>query len=354
MPWAIPPTATQARDYRAAMHIRVAVVGGGSWGTTVAHLAAHNAPTTLWARREDTCEEINQRHTNERYLAGYELHPELRADADLESVVANADVVVMGVPSHSYRDTLEEVAGHIRAWVPVVSLTKGLEQGTRARMSEVANQVLPGHPVAVLTGPNLAKEILAGDAAASVVATNDPVVADHLQQIFNTRLFRVYTNPDVVGCELGGAFKNVIAIAAGMADGLGAGDNTKAAVITRGLNELSRLGEAMGGQAVTFAGLAGMGDLIATCMSPQSRNRHVGEQLGRGRTIDEVISSMNMVAEGVKTCRVVMELAEELGVSMPISAEVRAVCHEGATAEDAYRGLLRHDGSRLEHHHYSF
>ena len=221
-------------------------------------------------------------------------------------------------------------------------------------MSEVANDVLPGHPVAVLTGPNLAKEILAGGAAASVVATPDPVVADHLQQIFNTRLFRVYTNPDVIGCELGGAFKNVIAIAAGMADGLGAGDNTKSAVITRGLNELSRLGEAMGGLAVTFAGLAGMGDLIATCVSPQSRNRHVGEQLGRCREIAEIIEDMDMVAEGVKTCRVVMELAEERGIGMPISQEVRAVCHEGATAEDAYRGLLRHDGSRLEHHHYSF
>lgn len=320
----------------------------------MAHLAAHNAPTTLWARREDTCEEVNSRHTNSRYLDGFELHPDLRADADMAAVVQNADVIVMGVPSHSFRDTLEEVAGHIRAWVPVVSLTKGLEQGTRARMSEVANQVLPGHPVAVLTGPNLAKEILAGDAAASVVATHDPVVADHLQQIFNTRLFRVYTNPDVIGCELGGAFKNVIAIAAGMADGLGAGDNTKAAVITRGLNELSRLGESMGGQAVTFAGLAGLGDLLATCMSPQSRNRHVGEQLGRGRSIEEVIADMRMVAEGVKTCAVVVQLAEERGIQMPISSEVRAVCHEGATAEDAYRGLLRHDGSRLEHHALSF
>jgi len=336
------------------MHIRVGVIGGGSWGTTVAHLAAHNAPTTLWARRADTCEEINRDHRNSRYLEGYDLHPSLRADADLGDVVGNADVIVMGVPSHSYRETLEEVAGHIRAWVPVVSLTKGLEQGTRARMSQIANEILPGHPVAVLTGPNLAKEILAGDAAASVVATNDPVVADHLQQIFNSQLFRVYTNPDVIGCELGGAFKNVIAIAAGMADGLGAGDNTKAAVITRGLNELSRLGEAMGGQTVTFAGLAGMGDLIATCMSPQSRNRHVGEQLGKGRTIDEVIAEMNMVAEGVKTCRVVVDLAREQGIVMPISHEVQRVCHEGSTAEEAYRGLLRYEVGRLEHPDYSF
>jgi len=333
--------------------MRVAVIGGGSWGTTVGHLAAHNAPTTLWARDEATCVEINESSMNSRYLEGYGLHPDLRADVDLAAVVSGADVIVMGIPSHSYRASLEEVAEHIRAWVPIVSLTKGLEQGSRLRMSEVANEVLPGHPFAVLTGPNLAKEILAGDAAASVIATHDPVVASHLQQIFNTNLFRVYTNPDVVGCELGGALKNVIAIAAGMADGLGAGDNTKSAVITRGLNELSRLGEAMGGQAVTFAGLAGMGDLIATCMSPQSRNRHVGEQLGAGMMIDEVIAAMNMVAEGVKTAKVVMELSEEFGIDMPISSEVNAVCHGGASAADAYRGLLRRDVG-LENHHYSF
>jgi len=335
------------------MRIRVGVVGGGSWGTTVAHLAAHNAPTMLWARRADTVTDINDSHVNSRYLAGYELHSALRATDDLEELVHEADVIVMGVPSQSYRSTLEEVAEHIRAWVPIVSLTKGLEQGTRLRMSEVVHEVLPGHPFAVLTGPNLAKEILAGDAAASVVATNDPVVAEHLQRVFNTKLFRVYTNPDVIGCELGGALKNVIAIAAGMADGLGAGDNTKAAVITRGLAELSRLGEAMGGQAVTFAGLAGMGDLIATCMSRQSRNRYVGEQLGRGRTIEEIIADMDMVAEGVKTSPVVMDLAREHGVDMPISAEVDEVCHRGGAASGAYRGLLRHEGG-LENPHYSF
>jgi glycerol-3-phosphate dehydrogenase (NAD(P)+) len=335
------------------MHIRVGVVGGGSWGTTVAHLAAHNAPTTLWARDAETCEEINRAHQNNRYLHGFTLHPDLRAEADLATMVRDADVIVMGVPSHSYRSTLEQVAEHIRAWVPIVSLTKGLEEGTRLRMSQVAEEVLPGHPFAVLTGPNLAKEILAGDAAASVVATNDPVVAEHLQKIFATNLFRVYTNPDVIGCELGGAFKNVVAIAAGMADGLGAGDNTKSAVITRGLNELSRLGEAMGGQAVTFSGLTGMGDLIATCTSPQSRNRYVGEQLGRGRRIDEIIAEMNMVAEGVKTAKVVMELAEEYDIPMPVCTEVYKVCHEGSTAEVAYRGLLPKNVG-LEHHHYSF
>jgi len=329
--------------------ISVAVIGGGSWGTTVAHLAAHQVPTVLWARREELAAEVNERHSNERYLPGYELHPALRSTTDLVEAVEQADVIVMGVPSQGFRSALELVAPHVRAWVPVVSLTKGLEQGTRLRMTQLINQVLPGHPAAVLTGPNLAKEILAGHAAAAVIATPDPVVADCLQRIFHMNLFRIYTNPDVIGCEIAGALKNVIAIAAGMADGLGAGDNTKSAVITRGLAELSRLGEAMGGQFTTFAGLAGMGDLLATCMSEQSRNRFVGEQLGKGHSIDQIIADMNMVAEGVKTSRVVMELAGEYGVEMAIASEVFAVCHEGASAQDAYRGLIRRESSGPEY-----
>lgn len=323
------------------MRIRVAVVGAGSWGTTVAHLAAHNAPTLLWCRREELAKEIDESHENPVYLAGYRLHPELRCSPDLEQVVSQADVLVMGVPSHGFRATLGEVAEHLRPWVPVVSLTKGLEQGTRLRMSEIIHEVLPGHPAAVLTGPNLAKEILAGDAAATVISAADLVVAERLQALFAGPLFRVYTNPDVLGCELGGALKNVIAIASGMADGLGTGDNTRAAVITRGLAELARMGMAMGGHPMTFSGLAGMGDLVATCISPQSRNRYVGEQLGRGRTIDEVIAEMDMVAEGVKTSKVVLEFAEELGVDMPIASEVKAVCHDGRSAAEAYRGLLK-------------
>jgi glycerol-3-phosphate dehydrogenase (NAD(P)+) len=192
----------------------------------------------------------------------------------------------------------------------------------------------------VLTGPNLAKEILAGDAAASVIAMEDTSIAEALQDLFSSDLFRVYTNHDVIGCEVAGALKNVMAIASGMADGLGTGDNTRSAVITRGLSELTRLGCAMGGEQQTFSGLAGMGDLIATCISPQSRNRYVGEQLGKGRKIDEIIDEMNMVAEGVKTSRVVMELAEQYGVDLPIAGEVFGVVHEGRPATDAYRGLL--------------
>jgi len=327
------------------MRITVAVLGGGSWGTTVAHLTAHNVPTILWARDADVAQEVDTEHRNSRYLPGFDLHPTLRATSSFEDAVTSADVLVMGVPSHGFRSTLESAAACVRAWVPVVSLTKGLEQGSRLRMTQIVNEVLPGHPFGVLTGPNLAKEILMGDAAASVIAMSDAVVADELQNAFTSNLFRVYTNPDIIGCELAGALKNVMAIASGMADGLGTGDNTRSMVMTRGLGELSRLGAAMGGDQQTFAGLAGMGDLLATCISPQSRNRHVGVELGKGRTIEAIIAEMNMVAEGVKTSRVVMELAEEYDVEMPIAEEVFNVCHKGRSAEDAYRGLLRRETS---------
>ena len=235
--------------------------------------------------------------------------------------MSQADVLVMGVPSHGFRAALEEVAAYLRPWVPVVSLTKGLELGTRLRMSEVITEVVPGHPVGVLTGPNLAKEILAGHAAASVMAMDDHNVACALQRLFATdALPRVHERGRRRLRARRGAEERRSPSRPGMADGLGAGDNTRATVITRGLNELTHLGLAMGGEQLTFAGLAGMGDLLATCISPQSRNRHVGEQLGKGKTIDEVIADMNMVAEGVKTSKVVMEMADEHGVDMPIAS----------------------------------
>jgi glycerol-3-phosphate dehydrogenase (NAD(P)+) len=323
------------------MTIKVAVIGGGSWGTTVAHLAAHNAPTELWCRSESVAEAINADHCNPDYLAGFDLHPGLVADCDLAGVVSRADLVVMGVPSGHFRSVLSDVAEHLRPWVPVVSLTKGLELGTRLRMSEVAEEVVPGHPVGVLTGPNLAKEILDGHGAASVIAMQDENIAERLQQIFSTGVFRVYISDDVIGCEIGGALKNVIALASGMADGLGTGDNTRAAVITRGLAELTRLGVALGGRAETLSGLAGMGDLLATCISTQSRNRYVGEQLGKGRAVDDIIAEMNQVAEGVKSAPIVLEMAKEHGVPVPISAYVESVVSGRRTAAEAYAGLLK-------------
>ena len=325
------------------MPIRVAVVGAGSWGTTVAALASRNAPTVLWARRPELAVELADHHRNSEYLAGFELPEQLAATASLEGAVSGADVLVMGVPSHGMRTTLRDLAPYVRPWIPVVSLAKGLEEGTHLRMTEVIEQELPGHPVGVLTGPNLAQEILSGHAAATVVACSDDHIAHELQRIFAGDLFRVYTNPDVVGCEVAGALKNVVAIASGMADGLGTGDNTRAAVITRGLAEMSRLGLAMGGRLMTFAGLAGMGDLMATCISRQSRNRYVGEQLGKGLTIDEIVAEMKMVAEGIRTSKVVVELAERYDVEMPIAQEIYQVIHEDCRATDAYRGLLKRD-----------
>tara|TARA_R110002110_G_scaffold205066_2_gene416799 strand:+ start:2419 stop:3423 length:1005 start_codon:yes stop_codon:yes gene_type:complete len=321
--------------------LKVAVLGGGSWGTTVASLMTRNVPVTLWARNPATVDEINQHHSNETYLPGAKLPEKLVATADIAEAVVGADVIIMGIPSQNFRAVLEEVKQHIRAWVPVISLTKGLELNTRMRMTQIITEVLPGHPVGVLTGPNLAREIMAGQAAASVIAMEDEIIVRELQGIFKSGLFRVYTNTDVIGCELGGVLKNIIAIAVGMGDGQGAGDNTRSALITRGLAEVTRLGVAMGGRPETFSGLAGMGDMIATCTSEQSRNRHVGVELGKGRDMQSIISDMVMVAEGAKSAPAVMALAEQYGVEMPIARDVYRVVSGDDTASRAFRGLLR-------------
>lgn len=321
--------------------LKVSVMGGGSWGTTVASLVSRNAPVTLWARNADTVAEINAKHTNETYLPGATLPEALQATNSIADAASAADVVIMGIPSHNFREVLQEVKLHIRPWVPVITLTKGLELKTGMRMSEVINEVLPGHPVGVLTGPNLAREIMAGQAAASVIAMEDPIIMKELQTLFNSGLFRVYTNDDIIGCELGGVLKNIVAIAVGMGDGQGAGDNTRSALITRGLAEVTRLGVAMGGRAETFAGLAGMGDMIATCTSEQSRNRHVGVELGRGKEMEDIIADMLMVAEGVKSAPAVIALAEKYGVEMPIAQDVHRVVSGQSSASRAFRGLLR-------------
>ncbi len=323
------------------MTLKIGLLGGGSWGTTVAAIATRNAPVTLWARDGATVEDINANRRNSRYLPDLVLPASLRASADLGEVVSQSDVIVMGVPSHSFRAVLEDVARHIRPWVPVLSLTKGLELSTGKRMTELVVECLPGHPVGVLTGPNLAREILSGQAAASVISMEDEIILRRLQALFHSGLFRVYTNTDLTGCELGGVLKNIIAIAVGMGDGLGAGDNTRSALITRGLSEMTRLGVAMGGRAETFAGLTGMGDLIATCTSPLSRNRSVGVELGKGRKLDEIIASMHMVAEGVKSAPTVMALAEARGIEMPISRDVFDVLQGNRSPGEIFRGLLR-------------
>jgi glycerol-3-phosphate dehydrogenase (NAD(P)+) len=255
-------------------------------------------------------------------------------------LIAAADVVAMAVPSQGFRDVAARVANSIGATTPVVSLSKGLERSTLMRMSQVLEESMPGRPVAVLSGPNLAREILAGQPAASVIACADDAVATTLQQLFSRPTFRLYTNPDVVGCEIGGVVKNVIAIASGIAQGFGFGDNTKATLVTRGLAEMTRLGVAMGANPLTFAGLAGMGDIMATCASMQSRNTQVGVRLGKGESIADIVASMNMVAEGVKSSAVVVDLARKLGVEMPIAEQVARVCDGTQSAADALRALM--------------
>lgn len=331
------------------MKLNVALLGGGSWGTTVASLTAKNSNTVIWARNEDTVKEINEEHTNVKYLPGAKLHKSLRAALTIEETVKDADVLIMGVPAQNFREVLLAAKPHIRPWIPIVSLAKGLELDTKMRMTEIIAEVLPGHPAGVLTGPNLAKEIHSGQAAAAVIAMVDKTIARKLQQVFSSGVFRVYTNSDVIGCELGGALKNIMAIATGMGDGANAGDNTRAALITRGLSELTRLGTAMGGKRRTFAGLAGMGDLVATCSSSKSRNHFVGYQLGQGKSLEQIIEQMSEVAEGVKTARVVMELSKDYNVDMPISREVYKVLYEGNTVLDAFRGLVKlESGSEKE------
>jgi len=329
--------------------LKVGLIGGGSWGTTVASLIAKNTDVSLWARCADTVKEINSQHTNSKYLPDAILPKNLVAHAEIDAVVASADVLVMGVPSNSFREVLKQLKPHLRPWVPVVSLTKGLEKGTDLRMTQVIESECPGHPVGVLTGPNLAREIMAGQAAASVIAMDDDIIVKELQKIFNSGVFRVYTNDDVIGCELGGVLKNIIAIAVGMGIGLGAGDNTRSALIVRGLAEVTRLGVALGGRAETFAGLTGMGDMLATCISPQSRNHHVGLELGKGRHIDDIIAQMVMVAEGVKSSPTVVKLAEQHAVEMPIAMDVHEVIAGRRTAEQAFYGLLKRKvGAEIE------
>ncbi len=323
------------------MKLKVGLLGGGSWGTTVASLAAKNADVTIWARDKNTVNEINTQHTNNKYLPDAKLTRSLIANEEIEATVKNADVIVMGIPSQHMRSVLEKAKPFIRPWVPILSLSKGIEMTTKMRMTEVIEELMPGHPVGLLTGPNLAKEIIKGQAAASVIAMVDTTIAKALQKVFQTGLFRVYTNDDVIGCELGGTLKNIIAIATGMGDGANAGENTRAAIITRGLAELTRLGVALGGRQETFAGLTGMGDLVATCSSSKSRNRTVGFQLGQGKKLEEIIAGMNEVAEGVKTTKVVMEVTKQYNVEMPITEEVYKVLYEGNTVFDAFKGLLR-------------
>jgi glycerol-3-phosphate dehydrogenase (NAD(P)+) len=306
----------------------VAVFGAGSWGTAFSLvLTDAGNDVTMWARRQELSDTINARHENTDYMPGIALASSIRATHDPEEALADASVVALAVPSQTLRANLEHWAEYIPEGAVVMSLMKGVEVGTAKRMSEVIEEVagIGAGRVAVLTGPNLSREIASRQPAASVIACTDEAVAAALQGRCHTPAFRPYTNTDVVGCELAGAAKNVIALAVGMAVGLGFGANATATVITRGLAEIARLGTALGADPYTFSGLAGLGDLVATCSSPLSRNRSFGEKLGQGQSLDQITGSTRQIAEGVRSCESIRDLAARRGVEMPIVEAVAAV-----------------------------
>lgn len=318
--------------------MRAAVLGAGAWGTTFAQvLFDAGTPVTLWCRRPELADIINATATSPTYLPGILLPAALRATSDPVAALAGADLVVLAVPAQTLRQNLGGWRDLLPRGALLLSLIKGIELGTGYRMSQVIAEVTGAGPdrIAVISGPNLAPEIAARQYCATVVACADEAVAEQLQKACHTGYFRPYTNPDVVGCELGGAVKNVIAIAVGIAIGMGLGDNTRAMLITRGLAEIARLGAALGADQHTFAGLAGMGDLVASCSSPLARNRSFGEKLGRGVPLDDVLASTSHTVEGVKSSESVLQLARTHGVEMPITEVIAGVMHRGLGIGDA-------------------
>lgn len=320
---------------------QIGVIGAGAWGTTLAiRLADAQRPVTLWAHSNEAAERLAHERQNRRYLPGIVFPPNIRVATDAAYLFEPHRLYVLAVPSEHLRSTLVRLAGTLHPGAPMLSVVKGIENATRLRMSEVIAEELPGRSIAVLSGPNLAREIAAGKPAGSVVASADGDLAASIAQLLSSERFRVYTNPDVIGVELGGALKNVVALAAGMVDGLGFGDSAKAGIITRGLAEITRVGMAAGANPMTFSGLAGMGDLIATCMSPLSRNRRAGELLASGLSWTDVAARLDGVAEGVATVAGALGLATEHGVEMPIAEQVDAVLHRGRTALDGVAALM--------------
>lgn len=322
---------------------RVAVMGTGSWGTTFGIvLADAGCAVTMWGRRPEVCDDIAQRHVNPAYLGDLPLPESMTATPDAAQALDGAEVVVLAVPSQTLRENLTAWRHLLPDGACLVSLMKGVELGTTLRMSEVIAQTAQVglERIAVVSGPNLAKEIAVRQPTATVVACADLAVADRVAAACSAPYFRPYTQTDVVGVELGGAVKNVIALAVGIAEGMGFGDNTKASLITRGLAETTRLGLALGAEPATMAGLAGLGDLVATCASPLSRNRTFGVEMGRGLSVEEVVARTRQTAEGVKSCRSVLELATAHGIDMPITEQVVAAVHEGLPVTEMAARLL--------------
>jgi glycerol-3-phosphate dehydrogenase (NAD(P)+) len=323
---------------------RIGVVGAGSWGSTLSQLlAAKGYEVDLWVYEEELCQTIRKTRENTYYLQGFLLHENIAAHHELKKVVEDHDLIVMVVPSHVYRQTALQMIPYLKEKAALVSATKGIENSTLLMMSDIWEEILPSPDFAYvlsLSGPSFAREVIRNIPTAIVVAGEDLEVVRTVQRIFSTAYFRVYTSLDKKGVELAGALKNVIAVAAGISDGLGFGHNTRAALITRGLAEMSRLGAKMGANVLTFSGLSGIGDLLLTCTGDLSRNRQVGLQLGQGRRIEEILREMRMVAEGVKTAESVHFLAQRMQVEMPICEQVYQVVHAGKQPQEAVQVLM--------------
>ncbi len=321
--------------------MRCAVVGAGAWGTALADLLARNGlPVTLWAREADVVESINQRHENARFLAGFKLDAALAGTGDLAHAVTGAELIVYAAPSHVLRDIARATAPAVGRNAILVVASKGIERETLSIMTDVVAGELAGRALVALSGPSFAAEVAARQPTAVVAASTDADAAEHAQQVFSADDFRVYTSDDVVGVELGGALKNVMAVATGIVEGLGLGFNSRAALITRGLAEMTRLGLALGAQPATFAGLAGLGDLVLTCTGALSRNRAVGVELGEGKSLDDILASRETVAEGVLNTRSAAALAAREGVEMPIVAAVHRILFDGQPPRRAIGQLM--------------
>ncbi|MFC7370500.1 NAD(P)H-dependent glycerol-3-phosphate dehydrogenase [Fictibacillus iocasae] len=324
---------------------KIAVIGSGSWGTALALvLADNNHSVFLWGRRADQAAEINTEHTNARYLPGIMLPHEIKATTSLKKAVDGAEVIVLVTPTKALREVLHEMKGHLEKPAVFVHASKGIEPGTYKRISEIIEEEIPDSlrtAVAVLSGPSHAEEVSLRQPTTVTVSCEDIKRAEQVQDLFINQNFRVYTNPDVIGVELGGALKNIIALGAGMSDGLGYGDNAKAALITRGLAEIARLGTSMGANPLTFAGLTGIGDLIVTCTSVHSRNWRAGNMLGKGIALEEVLSQMGMVVEGVRTTKAAYELARSVDVEMPITNVLYEVLFNGKEPKQAVDELMK-------------
>lgn len=323
---------------------RIAVIGAGSWGTALAAVAARNRHAVrLWAREPEIAEGINATHRNPYYLADFELPENLRATTSLAEAIDGVGFVLIILPSHAVREVVEQMRPFLTAQQTLISATKGVENGTLMRMDEVIADVLKERfapRFVALSGPSFAREVAQGDPTAIVAASREPQLSEAVQRLLSANVFRVYTNDDVIGVELGGAVKNVVAIGSGVVRGLGMGTNTVAAIITRGLAEMTRLALAQGARVETMAGLAGLGDLVLTCTGELSRNRHVGVELGKGRTLAEIVGEMREVAEGVKTTRAIYELGKRLHIDMPITASIYALLYEDKPAVDAANELM--------------